>query len=318
MDEDLFKDDLSYIRGADDQLNMSMTSQSSDIVDSLEVELGTAENGPVVIRTPKSVLKEEALLQFLLQDDKHDNVDEETAPPPVVPQKLSTALQTVPQPPRGPRAMRESEPKPRPKFTVRDGPQVKQTQLSPPPRKQQPAPLPLIPPDFQFKSVRLPKANPLGYRAPFGGLGNNDGLSASIIPSGATNRSVSVASSVYPQIETMPPPLPLSTLPPLPSEDDLDPDPYTPIPRRSMEERRGHLDVFASDQNIPPGAPLRPTKSQVRKFSKGPRKRRRNDKLETTRQSPKQAVSQATKPEVNESDKGRYRLDLARSKLLIH
>ncbi|GJJ11406.1 hypothetical protein Clacol_005639 [Clathrus columnatus] len=281
--EDLFKNHLSDIGDVDD-LTGSMTSQSSEIADSLEVGLGTAEDGSLLIHPLKSVRSEESLLRFLSKEGKQSGVGHEVPPLQATSSKLSTVLQVVPQAPRGPRGMGEPEPKPLPRLTVRNGPQQQQTQLSPPPtsRKQQPPPLPPIPHDFQFNSSRPGKVNPLGFRAPF----TNNIMGGSVIPSGTTDRLVSVASSIYPQIETMQPP-PLPSLPDLPkSIPQLYYDSFTPIPRRPLEGRRETKTVPVSiDENIPPGAPLRPTKSQVRKFLKAPLDRnKQNDQL---RVSPK-------------------------------
>lgn len=298
MTDDLFKDDLLDIRDSEDP-NTSMTSQSHSIVDSLEVELGTAEDGSMVLHPSKLVPNRESLLQFFLDEDKHEEIKAESFSLQPVSLKLSTALQAVPQAPRGPRAMGESEPVPIPRLTMRNGPQLKHAQLSPPPKKHQPPPLPLIPPDFQFRSSHPLKVNPLGYRAPFGGLPNN-GSSLGIIPSGTTDRAVSVASSVYPQIETMPPPLP--PLPPLPSQTETDCDPYTPIPRRPVDGNRKSKHVFIPDENVPPGAPLRPTKIMVKRLFKELDRDQRNGKLVTTL-SPDE-ISREVKVEARDTVKG--------------
>jgi hypothetical protein len=199
---------------------------------------------------------------------------EPSAPSPPSP----STSKPVPPSPRGPRSLH-----PRPSLTsstapptadhqpnlrtntatliVRDGPKQSQTHVSPAPRRH-PPPLPPVPAQYQSQTTKPLRAKPavLGHRVPFDELRNADAdaPSARKVSVTATARSVSVASSVYPQIETQDP--------------ALDPDPYTPLPPRRPRERH------AAGENVPPNAPARPVRGQTRKpVRDGTRSRRRKE-----------------------------------------
>lgn len=131
-------------------------------------------------------------------------------------------------------------------ISIREGPKESLAQLSPAPRRRQcPLPLPPIPPEFQLKPLQS-KPPPLGHHAP-----TSERLDAEHIgvPRNVSIRTVSVASSVHPQIE-------------MSLDTKTDVDPYTPTPRRSTGEGKRY-DVR---KNIPPNAPARPVRGQARNF----------------------------------------------------
>ena len=135
-------------------------------------------------------------------------------------------------------------------LAVRDGPKQNHALVSPAPRHRTfPPPLPPVPAQNRPKMTKpLGVKQPgLGHRPPFDELHNAGDSAPGMrnISGASTARSVSVASSVYPQIETQ--------------ALVLVSDPYTPVPLRG--ERVRH----ATEQNVPPDAPARPVRGQGRK-----------------------------------------------------
>ena len=249
------------------------TTLSTDIdggVDSLEVELGTAEDGSLILRATSPQRPASELFKFLMEPINKEQVEKpHQAPhhpvPAITPPRPSPSnLKPVSQIPKGPRS-------PGPSMNIRHGPREQQAQLSPAPRRRQnPPPLPLIPSDFRFRSPQL-KPVPLEHRAPSNGFCTGE----DVVPRTASDRTVSVASSVHPEIETHEP----ESIP-----MDLDPtDPYTPVPKRIIGFRK-RTRQDEDEENLPPAAPFR---GRVRKYPEYAQSNRTKDVKESDIPSPK-------------------------------
>lgn len=216
-----------------------LTEVDNGEFDSMLVEVGTLEEGLTLSQPANNSLPAAEFFKFLsesaaVKESSPAPPPKESLPPTTPPCPPSSNLKPIPNTPRGPRTMGS----PSASIQIRHGPRELQAQVSPAPRRRQnPPPLPPIPSDFQFKSPRG-KATPLEHRSPTNGLTRN-----------SSNRTVSVASSVHPEIETA-----------------MDLDPYTPVPIRIVSRKRARPEID-DEENLPPNlVPAAPLRGRVRKY----------------------------------------------------
>ncbi|KIJ55548.1 hypothetical protein M422DRAFT_41495 [Sphaerobolus stellatus SS14] len=272
----------------------SLSTDVDDGIDSLQVEFGTAEDGSIIIRATSPQRPASELFKFLTEPAKKEEqaepkVSEQSIPttekegqeeqkeseqpiPTATPPRLHpSSLKPISQVPKGPRSMVS----PGRSMYIRHGPREMQAQLSPAPRrKQDPQPLPAIPSDFRFRAPQS-KPAPLEHRGPSSGFSTGEG---SMVPRTVSDRTVSVASSVHPEIESHEPmPMPMDV------DMHLDTiDPYTPVPKRIGFRKRGRQ--YEDEENLPPAAPLR---GRVRQYPEYGQPTRNKEAAESDMPSPK-------------------------------
>lgn len=234
MSDNLFKRPTSPEQAEDSHDSTNGPGSTIDFeagIDSLQVELSVEDGSNA---RPAQGASE--FFRFLEGPSSHDNPLKMASPgPTLLRSPMISALKPVTNSPHGPRPMQGL-------LHLRNGPKEIQTQLSPAPRRRQdPPPLPPIPPDFHFRSPG-PGLPGLEHRSPTNDARHNQGNANTRVVS---DTAISVASSVYPEVEAT-----------------VDADPYTPIPKRIGLQKRGRNDSLADDSS-PTWAPFR---GRVRKY----------------------------------------------------
>lgn len=260
---DLFKSSISPERLCFSQLDTTSSSRDIDVgIDSMQVERGTAEDSSMAVYSPVAGLtsptrRASQFFRFLAEGadptpDHDSNSVSSTAQPSSLhdSHSITTTTSTAVDDKTNLGTTKI------PVLFVRDGPRESFAQVSPAPRRRiQTTHAPTVPPtrtpQLTAKAARQ-KPSPLGHRTPLDERRNDGSDPKTTQPRNVSSRTVSVASSVYPNIERQ--------------ATGTDGDPYTPVPsRRATDGKRAHHGMVG--ENAPPCAPARPVRGQARKYT---------------------------------------------------